>query len=458
MGKILMSNEILNKVLSLSLIDDVQKKVLKHFGANIVIIDHPDNFDKERSLFCKQMIEHLDLAEKKTPNDNEIIFKSNFLKAQVYGCYQTKHGFVEQHKKAIKCYERLLKLAIEIKANPAIVFLKYGIFALLSPLIANEKAIQFLNYVIKIEGKNSEKGIFANQLIQNFTSNTNIDNSTHDSAIVKGSYTPGIISYDTEAYEATINTVLKEIKEYSDKLTADPNNINLLLNRAILYYSISNIDQALEDYDRIISIDPLHLDALIGKGSCLNDMCQYKRAIEIYTSVIKRNPNLYHAYMNRGNTYGNMGKYDQALHDQTKAIELFHINENTNTSSINNPTIPTKAECYYNRAVTYDKIGLFEQVIEDCTIALKIDPFMHNANFKMGNAYLNLRLFEKAIDEYKKVITVHPNNIDALYNIGICFYSIEELESAISYFEKAAQLGDNEAKKMIQKLKETNNQ
>jgi len=153
-----MSSET-NKKVALSLIDEVDKAVQNYLGINLVWTDHPDNYDSEREIFCKKMIEQLDVAEKKAPNDNEVIFKSNFIKAQVYGCYQTPFGFGKQHKKAVKCYEKLLEIAREKGAQSSIVYMKYGIFATLTPVVDNKKAIEYLNKVIEIEGEDSEFGI-----------------------------------------------------------------------------------------------------------------------------------------------------------------------------------------------------------------------------------------------------------------------------------------------------------
>ena len=147
---------------ALELLDEVTQAVEENLGKQVVICD-VDNFDAGISNFCKQMIERCDLAEKNALGDTEVLFKSLFLKSQLYGCWQKPQGVRGTHKKAKECYEELLQIGSDMDSDmggpAAIILYRYAIFCKVSPIGGKEQAIENFKRVIELVGEDSELGI-----------------------------------------------------------------------------------------------------------------------------------------------------------------------------------------------------------------------------------------------------------------------------------------------------------
>jgi tetratricopeptide (TPR) repeat protein len=119
-----------------------------------------NNFDARRAIFCQDMVKQCDLAEKKAPNDTEVLFKSYFLKAQLYGCWQKPSGIGGTHKKAKECYEKMLQMNQEMGGKDLVdILYRYALFCRVSPIGGKQKAIENFKRVIEIVGQDSKLGI-----------------------------------------------------------------------------------------------------------------------------------------------------------------------------------------------------------------------------------------------------------------------------------------------------------
>lgn len=147
-----------NKRVALALLDEVTQAVEEKLGNQVVIFD-VDNFDAGISSFCKEMVKQCDLAEKKAPDDNEVLFKSYFLKSQLYGCWQKPQGVRGTHKKAKEYYEKMLQIGADMGGDVSIILYRYAIFCRVSPLGGKAKAIENFKRVIELVGEDNELGI-----------------------------------------------------------------------------------------------------------------------------------------------------------------------------------------------------------------------------------------------------------------------------------------------------------
>jgi tetratricopeptide (TPR) repeat protein len=64
-----------------------------------------------------------------------------------------------------------------------------------------------------------------------------------------------------------------------------------LNNKALALKHLNRNEEALERLNQAITANPNDIDMLINKGSVLHNMKQYKEAIEVYDMAISINPN-----------------------------------------------------------------------------------------------------------------------------------------------------------------------
>jgi tetratricopeptide (TPR) repeat protein len=78
---------------------------------------------------------------------------------------------------------------------------------------------------------------------------------------------------------------------YFDKsLIKEPENVEVITNKATAYSKLGKIDLALEYYDIALGIDPNYLPALNNKANVLAQLGKLEEAILIYNSILDENP------------------------------------------------------------------------------------------------------------------------------------------------------------------------
>jgi len=78
---------------------------------------------------------------------------------------------------------------------------------------------------------------------------------------------------------------------FNDSLMDDPNNVEILSNKASTLGKLGRISEAIIYYDKALDIDPNFLPAINNKANALANLGQYDEARKLYESVIAKNPN-----------------------------------------------------------------------------------------------------------------------------------------------------------------------
>ena len=244
--------------------------------------------------------------------------------------------------------------------------------------------------------------------------------------------------------------LLKEIKEYTQKIKEEPDNAIYYYNRGNTYKNlgdyqnaIENYDKAIQDYSKAIELNPNNASYFDNRGNIYFDLENYDKAIQDFNKAIELNSNNVSYFDNRGNIYFNLENYDKAIQDFNKAIELN----------------PNNALTYYNRGSAYNNLKNYDKAIQDFNKAIELNS--NNASYfnNRGSAYGNLKNYKKAIQDFNKAIELNPNNPSYFYNRGITYEDLGESDKAINDFNNVIKLDPNsnfamELKKVISTLKE----
>lgn len=73
-------------------------------------------------------------------------------------------------------------------------------------------------------------------------------------------------------------------------LRSSPNSIELILNQALAYQNVGDLDNAIADYDLVLKSYPYKSEALANRGQTYYRKGQYQQAIQDYTKAIDGNP------------------------------------------------------------------------------------------------------------------------------------------------------------------------
>jgi tetratricopeptide (TPR) repeat protein len=85
---------------------------------------------------------------------------------------------------------------------------------------------------------------------------------------------------------------------FSESLSKDPNNIEVLTNKGSALGKLGYYDEAILHYEKATEINSNFLPALNNKANLLANMGKYDEAISLYTKVLGKNPNYITARQN----------------------------------------------------------------------------------------------------------------------------------------------------------------
>jgi len=142
--------------------------------------------------------------------------------------------------------------------------------------------------------------------------------------------------------------------------------MNDLFLEALNAHMSNNLEKALKLYTHLILVSPNHY-IYNHRGLVYFSLSQYENAMDDFTKAIEIEPNDTRVYTNRGLTYRMLKNYERALEDFNRSLEL-------------NPLWP---DTFYGRSLTYYDLGDIRSAIEDCDRAITLKPdFKQAVRFK----------------------------------------------------------------------------
>lgn len=109
---------------------------------------------------------------------------------------------------------------------------------------------------------------------------------------------------------------------------------------------------------------------------------------------------------------------------------------------------------YYKRGTCKANMGNVNGAIVDMEYVVYLNPKHYEANFNLGNLYLDKEHYDNAINYYQKAVTVNSKNDVALYRLAEAYQKKGMKEKALQYCEKSLAVNpDNPyAKELLKKL------
>ena len=143
----------------------------------------------------------------------------------------------------------------------------------------------------------------------------------------------------------------------------------------------------------------------------------------------------YEYFFNRAQDKFELADYEEAILDYNKALELS----------------PTEICLVYSmRGNAKRNSGDFDGAISDQNKALDFDPLYADGYFNRGSAKYKMGDFAGAIEDYTQVIKINPKDSDAFFNRANIKKEIGDMRSACEDWKKGAELGDEDAVKLVQ--------
>jgi tetratricopeptide (TPR) repeat protein len=226
------------------------------------------------------------------------------------------------------------------------------------------------------------------------------------------------------ASNLVIRTSSSELQSLNEVIALNPNEENLLCQRADLYQSSGNEQEAFNDYERVIKINPKSEQGFFGCGTIYVKFGDYRNGIKYLTNAIKLNSQNAFAYHDRGFALFHSGDERGARKDYNQAIKLK----------------PDFSQAYNDRGYLEYFLGNTNQALQDYSKAIECQSDYADAYYNRGNIYSDLGKFTEAIADYTEAIRCNPQFALAYGNRGIAYYELDQVIQAINDTTTSANL------------------
>lgn len=218
---------------------------------------------------------------------------------------------------------------------------------------------------------------------------------------------------------------VQAIKQFEMAHQLEPENAQVLYNRAEALLFVKRIEEALIDLNKFIQLDDSFAEAYDTRGKAKLLTKQFDQAILDFTKAIRLKPELESAWFNRALAYLFLSEFDKALNNLSQAINI-------------NPQF---AAAYNNRAELMLSLKRYDEALDDLNKAIEFEPRLSNAYKNRAKAFYGLKQFQLAISDLSRSLNFDPNDGDAFKLRGICYLELQKASLAHADFLKALELG-----------------
>ncbi len=232
----------------------------------------------------------------------------------------------------------------------------------------------------------------------------------------------------------------------------------ILVEMAEVYGDMEDFDQMFEKLRMALDLNPESEDALAKLWYCVDIAEMYEQSIVLNKQIIDRKPYTYLAWYNLGKAYAGMELYD-------KAMEAFSY-----VQAIEEKFGPVYRDCgelvfrqgRYREAIAFFlqavdrnepdedvffRIGNCREKLEEWggarhhyRKALQIDPYHHQAYFRIAHTYLIQNNAEQAMRNFRKAIHLDPDNADYRAELGRVQYELDQSPQALISYREALRI------------------
>lgn len=221
------------------------------------------------------------------------------------------------------------------------------------------------------------------------------------------------------------------IRECTNKLAHNPQNVQALEPLAELYYSEHLWDKALPLYENLLGLSSRHPEINIGEtnlrvGVCMVKLGKAQESLNFLLTALKAQPELYETNFYLGQALFKTGDYEKAIPLLKKALTI-----NPETQGINQPI---GMACY--------KGHKFKEAVQFLRRALDENPEDKEALFALADSMQECGFGDKALKIFTHLRPDPKFGAQSSLSAGIIHTKMQQLEKAAQDFEIGLKLPD----------------
>jgi tetratricopeptide (TPR) repeat protein len=250
---------------------------------------------------------------------------------------------------------------------------------------------------------------------------------------------------------------------WSDAIKKNSKNHYAIFSLGLYYFEKADYQTAIEKYNEAIKLNLENYEYYLNRGSSYFKVDSIELAITDYNKAMELNSGNYLTYKNRGVLYYETGNLANAMTDLEMCFklnpnddEIAELYDNVNYLWIeyNNYQSYGKSssaisQYYLKLATDLAKKGKYNQSILFFNESIKFNNLNVDALKNRGNVFAILERFDESINDYEKALIINPSDAGLYMNLGNVLHQSGNLLLANENWHKALNLGNQDAKKMI---------
>ena len=240
------------------------------------------------------------------------------------------------------------------------------------------------------------------------------------------------IIIDPTRYEGYLNAAAQTMKmEDCDQATkfseeaynVKPDDIKVLNARAQISFNCKDYDKSLDVYRKLLDMGPQNVNALINMAMIFELMQLTDSSKAVYDRIVEIDPEYKDAYYNRGILYLNQAirMYKQLV---TVRDSLEQDDQNEELIARSEQLIEKQKELYHLAEMDFQK-------------SVELDPEDLEAMQYLGQVLFQQEETDKAIEVLEKVVELDPKNKEAWSTLSIAYTQSGDRDKALKAAEKA---------------------
>lgn len=210
------------------------------------------------------------------------------------------------------------------------------------------------------------------------------------------------------------------IKDYSQAISATPEDSRIYNQRAQIYYEQGKYSLADADYNKMISLDEGDVMGYMGIGRNANTQKRWDNAILQFDHVIKLASNYSSGYSFRAESFIGQKNYDKAVDDVVTALSIDGDNK-----------------AFHLMQILAD--SALVQTVAKLKVQKVKEPNENYWNYCLGVVYERVDKYSNAIAYYKEALGKENSDVIA-YRLAHCYNDLGDYEKALLYCEQAISL------------------
>jgi tetratricopeptide (TPR) repeat protein len=251
------------------------------------------------------------------------------------------------------------------------------------------------------------------------------------------------------------------LEMYNLVLDFEPDNPNILLNKAIALTILGRKEEAKNCYEQMTKSKPKDPTGLLKKGIAYDKLGKPEEAIPYFYQAKSLKMNQYDVCYNMGIAHNMLGHHNKALKYYEEATDLkpkaygawfnrgfclWILCRNNEAIESLEKAISLDKETYrawFIKGLVLIRMGKFDEAIDCLQQATKLNPEDASIWYNMGTAFKKKGNFVKEIECYNNAINIDSKKMDAWSNKGVALDRMGQHDQAIKCYETALKIEPN---------------